>query len=217
MSWLRSLQYRVLALILALSACSLASAQVEKYLNGTHYRLVPGVPAVPQWQGSADKPNVTEIFWYGCPHCYEFDAVLAAWVASHGDTINFSRSPMIWTPISRQHARIYFVAQSLGLGSQLHKPIFDAIQLQHNNLVNEGAAQLFFAGNGVAADRFAVAWHSTAIDETMRTYEDAMKALHVPSVPALLVNGKYLVYVRETVPSHAAMLEVAEFLLHKPG
>ncbi|MEI7950035.1 MAG: hypothetical protein WCI66_07360 [Gammaproteobacteria bacterium] len=108
MSWLRSLQYRVLALILALSACSLASAQVEKYLNGTHYRLVSGVPAVPQWQGSADKPNVTEIFWYGCPHCYEFDAVLAAWVASHGDTINFSRSPMIWTPISRQHAHIYF-------------------------------------------------------------------------------------------------------------
>ena len=37
-----------------------------KYSEGKHYaRLMPAQPTV----GGADKIEVAEFFWYGCPHC----------------------------------------------------------------------------------------------------------------------------------------------------
>ena len=39
-------------------------------------------PAVPT--GSADKIEVVEIFWYGCPHCYSLEPYLEKWLETGG-------------------------------------------------------------------------------------------------------------------------------------
>ena len=33
------------------------------------------------------KIEVTELFWYGCPHCYALEPQLAAWVKSGGTLV----------------------------------------------------------------------------------------------------------------------------------
>ena len=39
----------------------------------------------------AGKVEVIEFFWYGCPHCYEFEPTIEAWVKKQGNNIDFKR------------------------------------------------------------------------------------------------------------------------------
>jgi protein dithiol oxidoreductase (disulfide-forming) len=200
---------------LALLATSSATAQVERYVAGTHYQKVPLSAELQHLQTPGDKPQVTEVFWYGCPHCYAFDPLLDAWVAEQAGAIDFQRLPMVWDALTQQHARMTFAAQALGVSAQLHRPFFDEIQQHHNPLAEDSAIATFFGKHGIAADQFNAAFKSFAMDTTVRNHEAAVMVLHVPSVPAMLVNGRYLVQVDASVPTHAVMLEVVEFLLHK--
>ncbi|MBT8091701.1 MAG: hypothetical protein KJN77_01610, partial [Gammaproteobacteria bacterium] len=53
------------------------AAQREwQFKEGEHYvRMVPAQPTV----GGADKIEVAEFFWYGCPHCYDLEPYVNAW------------------------------------------------------------------------------------------------------------------------------------------
>ncbi|HTR00972.1 MAG TPA: thiol:disulfide interchange protein DsbA/DsbL [Candidatus Acidoferrum sp.] len=202
------------ALLLALVFTS-TQAQVERFVAGTHYLVVPDAPLLRELQPHGDKPEVTEIFWYGCPHCYEFDPLLTAWVQKQGETIAFSRLPLNTDPVTKNHARMFYTAQALGLGEKLHKAFFDTIHVQHNRLQNAAAVRQLFTDNGVSAAQFDGAFNGFAVDSQVRKDASMMLALQVPSVPCMVVNGRYLVHIDEAVPSHQAMLEVVEFLLHK--
>ncbi len=51
-----------------------------------------------------DKIEVVEVFWYGCPHCYDFEPYIDQWLASKPDDVEFLRMPAIfnesWLPVS---------------------------------------------------------------------------------------------------------------------
>jgi thiol:disulfide interchange protein DsbA len=53
-----------------------------RFVLGTHYtRLSPTQPT----SSNPDQVEVAEIFWYGCPHCFDFDAYLKPWEARKGE------------------------------------------------------------------------------------------------------------------------------------
>ncbi len=73
-----------------------------------------------------DKVEVSEVFWYGCGHCYALDPALENWKKTKPAYIEFVRIPVIWSPIHVQHARLYYTLQVLGR-DDLHPKVFDAI------------------------------------------------------------------------------------------
>ena len=55
--------------IMLAQADTSAQPQDWQFKENQHFhRLVPTQPTV----GGADKIEVAEFFWYGCPHCYDF-------------------------------------------------------------------------------------------------------------------------------------------------
>jgi thiol:disulfide interchange protein DsbA len=55
-----------------------------------------------------DNPNkieVTEVFWYGCIHCYQMDPILNAWVKKLPADVTFKRVPGLpqpaWAPMAK--------------------------------------------------------------------------------------------------------------------
>ena len=42
-----------------------------------------------------DKIEVTELFWYGCIHCYQMDPILNDWVKKLPKDVYFKRIPEI--------------------------------------------------------------------------------------------------------------------------
>ena len=66
----------VLALLSLLLTQSLVGLEAAELVAGTDYDLVK--PAQPTQD--PQKIEVLEFFWYGCPHCLEFEPDLNAWI-----------------------------------------------------------------------------------------------------------------------------------------
>src|SRR5690606_21823366 len=75
----------VATMAVSLALSSMASA--ETWENGVHYRTLNN----PVNTYSEDGVEVAEVFWYGCPHCYNFKPLAEAWEESAPDYVNYVR------------------------------------------------------------------------------------------------------------------------------
>ena len=78
----------------------------------------------------SDNPNkieVTEVFWYGCIHCYHMDPLLNAWVKKLTADVVFKRIPGLPQPAWAPMAKAFYAMDDLKLSDKLHTALFDAI------------------------------------------------------------------------------------------
>ncbi len=201
----------LVALVLLFSGAALVSAQPALYLEGTHYETI----AEPVRTVDPNKIEVTEIFWYGCPHCYAFEPLLDSWVVKIPSDVVFVRSPGMWNDLMKTHAQIYFAAMELGVIDKIHSQAFSAIHQQGNYLETQDAIRELFVAQGVAAADFDKAWGSFTVTSGVRQADTKMRDYGVRGVPNLIVNGKYRVTVNDSVTSQADMLKIVDFLIAK--
>jgi protein dithiol oxidoreductase (disulfide-forming) len=160
---------------------------------GVNY--TPLVPAQPT-NVPAGKVEVVEVFWYACPHCYALEPFIQSWLKNKPDYIEFVRIPVMWGPVHRAHARLFYILESLGR-RDLHAKVFDTIHKQQNLLVGNDEAstrklQLDFAtANGITADDFNKAWDSFSVNSSLQRAEQLTERYHVEGVPLIVINGKY--------------------------
>jgi thiol:disulfide interchange protein DsbA len=187
-----------------LNACarapeSAAVAALSKWQAGTDYKLAP---APQPTNVGAGKVEVNEIFWYGCGHCYALDPALESWKADKAPYVEFVRIPVIWGPVQRQHAKLYYTLQALHR-PELHTKVFDAIHQQHLPLsardeVEARALQYgFLSTQGVTEKEFDAAYDSMTVATNIARAEEFTKKFAVASVPLMVVNGKYMTSVSE--------------------
>ncbi len=166
---------------------------VGKWKAGVNY--TPLVPAVPT-NVAAGKVEVVEVFWYGCPHCSALEPFIASWLKNKPEYVEFVRVPVMWGPVHRAHARLFYILQSLHR-TDLHDKVFDAIHKEGKMLVaNDEAStrkmQLDFAkANGISEDDFNKAWDSFGVTSGMQRAEQLTERYKVEGVPVVVINGKY--------------------------
>ena len=165
-----------------------------KFSEGKEYhRLVPTQPTV----GGADKIEVAEIFWYGCPHCFSFEPAINSWAEKIPANARFVRIPAVWNPLARLHGRLYYTEEVLARNGKLadmeafHAAVFNEFHRKSNRLTNEGAIQKLFEGFGVGQDDFLNAWNSFEVNQKIRVADDLVRRYNVTGVPAMVINGKY--------------------------
>ena len=54
------------------------------------------------------KVEVVEFFWYGCPHCADFEPAIAQWRAAQSSEVKIITVPVSWNQPMVVHQRIYF-------------------------------------------------------------------------------------------------------------
>jgi protein dithiol oxidoreductase (disulfide-forming) len=174
-----------------------AQLPTGKWKPGVNYD--PIVPAQPT-NVAPGKVEVMEFFWLACPHCYDLEPYIQAWLKSKPAYIEFIRVPVMWQDIHRAHARLYYTLQSLGR-PDLFQKAFDTL----HQLVQSGQPPLFgnseeetfrmqqsFAlKNGVSAEDFARAYRSFAVNSELQRGEELTQRYRVETVPFIVVNGKY--------------------------
>lgn len=175
--------------LLAAFAAHFALAQTgDNFELGTHYnRLTPTQPT----SSGPQQVEVAEVFWYGCPHCYNFDPHLNAWEPGKADYINFVRIPAVWNPLVRLHAQAFYTAQVLGKDAEMHDAFFAEIHRNGNYLDSPDKLAEFFGSFGVSRADFADAFNSREVNERLQRAEELSKRYQVTSVPSIIVNGKY--------------------------
>jgi thiol:disulfide interchange protein DsbA len=166
----------------------LASAQVTPNFE----RLNP-----PQPVEGGGKVEVTEFFWYGCPHCYAMEPFINSWLKTKPADVVFKRVPTYnesWAPM----VTLYYTLEAMGLVDQYHQKVFDAIHKDHVNLNNKGKRDEWLKANGVDPAKFAEVEKSFTVATKVQRAKQLTQAYKVDGVPRFFVNGKYF-----TSPEHA--------------
>ena len=164
-----------------------------KWKAGVNY--TPVVPAQPTTVPSG-KVEVMEVFWFACPHCYALEPYLQRWLKTKPSYVQFVRVPVMWGPVHRDHAKLYYTLQALGR-NDLDQAVFDTIHDQQNLLVGNTpeetfAKQLQFAkDHGIDADAFRKAYTSFEVSTALQHADEITQRYNVESVPLIIINGKY--------------------------
>ncbi len=198
-------------ILLALLGVTTVFAQPALYVEGTHYEVIEK----PVRTADPNKVEVTEVFWYGCPHCYAFEPLIKSWEEKLPSDVAFVRSPGIWSAAMEVHAQIYYVGEALGALDKVHGATFDAIHQKGNYLEDGEAVKALFVAQGVSAEDFDKTWDSFAMTSAVKKAATRMREYGVSSVPCLIVNGKYMITINDGVTTQADMLKVVDYLVGK--
>ena len=181
------------AIVLA-QADPVEAPQKWKYSEGKHYtRMVPTQPTV----GGADKVEVAEFFWYGCPHCSDFEPFVNKWAAEMPAYARLVKMPIVWNPLALLHGRMFFTAEVLARNGVIkdanafHMAVFQEYHRRGNRMTSEGAIEKFFARFNVSPEDFNKTWNSFEVDQKLRVANDIMRRYKIDAVPTVVVNGKY--------------------------
>jgi len=168
--------------------------------------------SVPQPTQNPDKVEVIEFFWYGCPHCYDFEPLLEEWLKNKPKNVEFIRQPAVFSELWSKHAKAYYTAEALGVLDKVHADFFNAIQIKKEALDTEEALAKFFAAHGVDEAQFHEAYNSFVVDAKMRQAPQMATRYGITGVPAIIVNGKYKTNGK-LAGSHEKMIEVMNNLI----
>ncbi|HUX82136.1 MAG TPA: thiol:disulfide interchange protein DsbA/DsbL [Halothiobacillus sp.] len=183
------------------------AVQLEENKN---YRVVITDVAPP----TDGKILVQELFWYGCPHCFHLEPKVEAWRKTLPSDVEFEPYALPLSPGWLPLTKAFFAAKFMGVLPQTHRAVFDDIHIKHIHPVTKEQIADMYADLGVNRDKFLQMYDSFGVDNAVRQAQMVGQDAGVTGVPALLVNGKYLV-TGDMVGSNEAMLPVVSALIAK--
>ena len=152
------------------------------------------------------KIEVAEYFWYGCPHCYNLEPRLEAWVKKLPPDAEFKRIPAVFNSRWAHDAAIFYAFEALGVLDRLHRPFFDAIHRDHLNTENRAALDEWVGKNGVDARKFEDTLKSFGVQSKLRRASQLTVASKIDGTPALTVQGRYMIGGSESMLDTASQL-----------
>ena len=157
------------------------------FVEGVDYQRID--PAVPT--SDPAKVVVTEIFWYGCPHCFRFEPFVEKWAESIPDGVVFEQVPSAINAAWTVHARAYYAFKMMGVQDQLHKKLFNAIHVQRQRLNSLDSIAGFVAEQGLDEKEFRKQYASFPVETLIRKGKQKELKYGLEGVPTIIVNGKY--------------------------
>ncbi|WP_322521529.1 thiol:disulfide interchange protein DsbA/DsbL [Guyparkeria halophila] len=175
----------------------------------------PGYKAVQTDVSSPEgKVLVQEFFWYGCPHCYYLESELEPWIEELDEDVVFERRALAlgqhWVPLTRA----FYAADQLGVVDDTHAQVFHAIHEEGTRLTDADSIADFYAKQGVDREAFLEAFNGFGTQNAIRQTGQIAQDAAVQGVPALLVDGRYLVTGR-LAGGNVEMLRVVDTLIEQ--
>ncbi|GGE52178.1 thiol:disulfide interchange protein DsbA [Streptosporangium jomthongense] len=198
----------VTLLVVALAVFGQAGAADWK--EGTHYKKLD----TPVRTDSGSKIEVAEVFWYGCPHCYNFKPLAEDWESKAPDYVDYVRIPAALGRSWEPHARAFYALEAMNAREKLHDPLFEALAGQRRPLNDAESLADFVADHGVDRDEFLNNFKSFGVNARMQQAQSKIRGARITGTPSMLVNGKYTVSA-SMAGSLEAMLAVVDYLVEK--
>ena len=179
-----------IAAIFAFGASLTVAMPVQAQTAGKDYTAI--TPAQPT--EDAGKIEVLEFFSYGCPHCSDFHPQLSSWIGKLPSDVVVKRVPITfgrgaWANI----AKLYYTLEITGDLAKLDGDVFKAIHAERINLFEERALTEWVVKKGVDPKKFAETFNSFGVMSKVKRGDQMAQAYKIQGVPALAVEGKYLV------------------------
>ena len=177
-----------------------------EFVAGEHYEVIETA----ERRRPGANVEVVEFFSYACVHCKNFDPMIHEWLKAKPDTVEFSRVPVTFSHQWLLLAQTYYTLEALDILEQNHDRIFRRIHNTRRMFVSPEDVADFIDGNGATAEAFMAAWNGPEVRRMLREGEAAQRDIVVRAVPALAVNGAYLVSMDV---GRKVALEVVDYLI----
>ncbi|WP_414450902.1 thiol:disulfide interchange protein DsbA/DsbL [Burkholderia sp. 22PA0099] len=188
-----------LFLSLSLAAGLVAQAASAAPVAGKDYEIMKSPQPV---SAPAGKVEVIEFFWYGCPHCYEFEPTLEAWVKKQGNNIVFKRVPVAFRDDFLPHTGMYYTLNALGVAEKDTPAVFNAIHKEKNYLLTPQAQADFLATQGIDKQKYLATYNSFSVQGQVKQAGELAKSYAIDGVPTVVIQGKY-----KSGPSYTGSIE----------
>ncbi len=189
----------VMTLLLPLQAC--AQEQGVKWEEGTHYKVLD--------EEATDKPTITEYFSFWCPHCYNFEPIVAQIKEKMSDKtafnkvhVNFMRVPG-GPAVQDDATKAMMIARALKQDEKLNAAIFNYIHEQRASVTGMKDLRNIFVVNGVEAAEFDKLASSFGVNSMVKKNQKMVDEYrrHLSGVPSFVINGQYMpTFTREMTP-----------------
>lgn len=145
-----------------------------------------------QAERSDGKVEVTEFFWYGCPHCYSLEPTMNKWLAEgKPENVIFNREAPPLNPSWQTHSRAFYAAKQMGVLDAFHEPFFDAIHKDRKRLQQPDDIAAFADTLGIDGSKMKGMMASFMVDGAVRNSMNLAAKYQLTGVPAVIVAGKY--------------------------
>lgn len=172
-----------------------------RWQQGKHYTALPAAQPVSVAPGQVE---VTEIFWYGCGHCFTLEPQLEAWErGAKPEYVKVVRLPVVWNEVTREDARLFYTLESLGKVESLQLAVFRELHVNRRPLTivsgnkvdtvaTEKRVREFLSSHGVTAEQFGGVYRSFAVESKIRQAENLARRYRADHTPMAVVQGKYV-------------------------
>ena len=152
----------------------------------------PISPVQPTEDGA--KIEVLEFFSYGCPHCSDFNPILHAWAGKLPADVVIKKVPVTFGRAAWGNvAKLYYTLEITGDLNRLEADVFKAIHQERANLFDEKTLTEWVVKKGVDQKKFTETFSSFGVMSKVKRADQMAQAYKIQGVPALAVEGKYLV------------------------
>lgn len=141
---------------------------------------------------STGQVEAVEFFWYGCPHCARFEPLLEDWVQQLPDNVAFIRLPASWNDSMTVQQRLYFTLAKLNR-LDLHPAVFKAIHERHQPLNTPIQIEKWAADQKINRSQWRSAFNSAQVTQQVDGAQAAFQRFELSGVPAMVINGKYVI------------------------
>lgn len=200
---------RQLLAMLAFAGAALAPILADAQQAKPFLELNPPIPTE-----RSGKVEVVEFFWYECPHCYSLEPLVEGWLRKLPKDVEFRRVPAMFNQQWALSGRVYYTLEAIGELDRLHKPLFDAIHKSGLKVTNAKQLQDWLERQKVDVGKFNATFKSFAVESRLKRALELTAASKIDGVPALMVNGRYLV-TESTANGEQRMFAVVDSLIEQ--
>ena len=187
-----------------------ALAAGPEAFEGHDYTRIKNVQPV----ATGKNVEVLEFFWYRCPHCFQLEPGLNAWLKTLPRDAQVRRVPAVFRDDWMPGAKLYYTLEQMKLLDSLHHKVFDAYHVQNINLNDPALLGGWIAQQGVDRKKFEGVYHSFSTQTKATQGARLATTYAITGVPAFIIDGKYATSMSMT-GSEARLFEVLDQLIVK--
>ena len=164
------------------------SASAAQFTDGTQYQTLN--------RPVTGEPQVLEFFSFYFPHCYQFDEVYhvpQAVKKALPEGTKMTRYHVDFLgPLGKQLTQAWAVAMALGVEEKITPLMFEGVQKTQTVQTPDDIRNVFVKA-GVSGEDYDAALNSFVVKSLVAQQQKAAEDLQLRGVPAMFVNGKYMI------------------------
>lgn len=208
---MKHVKKQLMAIIVGLFVgLTVMTAQAETFREGVDYTELKQ----PIQTSDPSKIEVREFFWFGCPHCFQLETFVHQFEQNLPEGVVFLQTPAPLNKGWMNHAHAFYVMDLLGKTKEMAPALFNQLHVAKNRIFSQEDLAQFFKKFDVSESDFNKLFQSFPVRTKVRQAEAFAKAARLDGVPAIVVNGKYVIGTR-MAKGFPRMMQIVNFLIEK--